>query len=173
MPSRVPDAAAGLSGVPCATPQPQPWLTPTGRYWVAAPPGLSAGRGARVLHRPHVSVDVTPAFAMGGERVDVLAMVANEHPLPLTGLWLGLVLPPAVEVGDVVAPAGTAALVDPSAEQVVVRCPLADLQPAECVGLELELLAPVVSGRFVLTAFVTVDVDPAVTVTATRVLPVL
>lgn len=140
--------------------------------WPVPSPVVRWGPGAW-SHRPQVSVDVTPGLAVGGDRVDVLAMVGNEHPRTLRGLWLGLVLPASVDIDDIVVPAGSAALTGASVHRVVTRCPIADLEPGGSMALEVELRAPRTSGRFLLTAFVTVDVDPAATFTAARVLPVL
>lgn len=122
---------------------------------------------------PLVTVDVTPGLALVGDRIDVLVMAANEHHVPLRGLWLGLVLPAGTEVGEIVAPTGTAALVDEVADRLVLRCPLTDLAPRDCVGLDAEVIVAGVSGRLAVTAFVTVDLDAAITLTASRVLPVL
>lgn len=147
----------------------------------AAPsPGqVQAVRGAvrpirfRQIPQPRVSVDATPGLALAGDRIEVLALVANEHRRPLHGLWLGLVLPASAKIGAVVPPTGSAALSGLIADRVVLRCPLPALAPGASAGLDVEVLAPPTSGRFGLTAFVTVDIDPALTLTATRVLPVL
>ncbi len=156
-------------------------LTTVGPLWTAGDPlgRVRALQGAVRVARssrtpqPRISVNATPGLALAGDRIDVLAMASNEHGQVLRGLWLGLVLPGCAEIGTVVPPTGSAAVPDLLDGKVVLRCPLPDLAPGATAGLDVELLAPAVSGRFGVTAFVTVDVDPALTLTATRVLPVL
>lgn len=113
------------------------------------------GTGHDVDGLPVVVLEALPGLVGPGGSTEFLVMAANPGPEPLPGSWLGLLLPPGVEVSSVTPPAGTVAVTTRSGDGEVVRARLPELVPGACVGLAVDVSLPEEPGPYQLVAFLT------------------
>lgn len=134
-----------------------------------------------VAYREHgpvmIVLEALPGRVGPGGSTEFLVMIANAGPWPLSGVQVGLVLPPGVEVSSVTPPSGTLALTGRSGAAGVVRARLPRLNPGACVGLEVAIQLPDdpppdLSGPYRVIAFVTPGRSADVSLTCEHLLEV-
>jgi hypothetical protein len=112
---------------------------------------------------PVVTVDSVPAPR--GEPTELLVMATNPYAEALTDVCLGIALPAGVRVTSATPPSGTQVVSERVGGREVVRCRLGRLDPDDCVGLAVSVTLPRRRPTHVVTAFVSVDGSPEVSLT--------
>jgi hypothetical protein len=98
-----------------------------------------------------VSVQALPGLVIPGDEVDLLAVLCTDH--HLRDVTLGLVLPIGGRVSSVTPPRGAVVDTVESQHRPVVMCRIPFLPAFHASGVNVTLLAPVRTGRLMVTAF--------------------